>query len=137
MRAQSENNGVSNVRNLKKSIGALVLAATAVTGFSATPVFARHGNDDGYYSRGDRYDRDDRREYRRGDRYYRNNAYRGDARCDKGTGGTLIGAVAGGLLGNEVARRGNKTEGSIIGAAVGALAGRAIDKSDSNCRRYR
>ena len=49
----------------------------------------------------------------------------------------IIGAVAGGLLGNEVARRGNKTEGSIIGAAVGALAGRAIDKSDSNCRRYR
>jgi uncharacterized protein YcfJ len=136
MRAQSENNGVSNVRNLKKSIGALVLAATAVTGFSATPVFA-HNGDDGYYSRGDRYDRDDRREYRRGDRYYRNNAYRGDARCDKGTGGTLIGAVAGGLLGNEISRRGNKTEGSIIGAAVGALAGRAIDKSDSNCRRNR
>ena len=137
MRAEPENNGVSNVRNLKKSIGALVLAATAVTGFSATPAFAHNGDDDGYYSRGDRYDRDDRREYRRGDRYYRNNAYRGNARCDKGTGGTIIGAVAGGLLGNEVSRRGNKTEGSIIGAAVGALAGRAIDKSDSNCRRYR
>jgi uncharacterized protein YcfJ len=125
------------VRNLKKSIGALVIAATAITGFSATPVFALHGDDDGYYSRADRYDRDDRREYRRGDRYYRNHAYRGNARCDKGTGGTIIGAFAGGLLGNEVARRGNKTEGSIIGAAVGALAGRAIDKSDSNCRRYR
>lgn len=131
------------MRNLKKSIGALVLAATAVTGFSATPALARNGDDDGYYSRGDRYergdryDRSDRREYRRGDRYYRNNAYRNDSRCDKGTGGTIIGAVAGGLLGNEVARRGNKTEGSIIGAAVGALAGRAIDKSDSNCRRYR
>lgn len=125
------------MRNLKKSIGALVLAATAVTGFSATPALARNGYDDGYYNRGDRYDRDDRREYRRGDRYYRNNAYRNNSRCDKGTGGTIIGAVAGGLLGNEVARRGNKTEGSIIGAAVGALAGRAIDKSDSNCRRYR
>ena len=137
MRAEPETNGVSNVRNLKKGIGALVLAATAVTGFSATPALARHGNDDGYYSRGDRHERYDRREYRRGDRYYRNNAYRGNARCDKGTGGTIIGAVAGGLLGNEVARRGNKTEGSIIGAAVGALAGRAIDKSDSNCRRYR
>ena len=90
------------MRNLKKSIGALVLAATAVTGFSATPVLARNGDDDGYYSRGDRYergdryDRSDRREYRRGDRYYRNNAYRNDSRCDKGTGGTIIGAVAGG-----------------------------------------
>jgi Glycine zipper 2TM domain len=122
--------------NIKKSIGALVLAATAVTGFSATPALARHGYDDGYYSRGDRHDRYDRSDYRRGDRYYRN-SYRGNARCDRGTGGTIIGAVAGGLLGNEVARRGNKTEGSIIGAAVGALAGRAIDKSDSNCRRYR
>jgi Glycine zipper 2TM domain len=123
----------------KNSIGALVLAATAVTGFSATPAMAggRDYYDDGYYSRGDRYDRYDRREYRRGDRYYRGDRnYRGN-RCDKGTGGTIIGAVAGGLLGNEVARRGNKTEGSIIGAAVGALAGRAIDKADSNCRRYR
>ena len=124
----------------KNTIGALVLAATAVTGFTATPAMARHGYDDGYsrYDRGDRYDRYDRREYRRGDRYYQNsrNDYQ---RCrNSGTGGTIIGAVAGGLLGNEVARRGNRTEGSIIGAAVGALAGRAIDKSDSNCnRRYR
>lgn len=123
------------MNSFKKNIGALVLAATAVTGFTATPAMADRGYNDGYYSQGDRYDRYDRREYRRGDRY-RNNNYRSN-RCDKGTGGTIIGAVAGGLLGNEVARRGNKTEGSIIGAAVGALAGRAIDKSDSNCRRYR
>lgn len=128
---------------LKKSIGALVLAATAVTGFSAAPAMAHEQHNDGYYSRDDRrdsydrYDRNDRRDYRRGDRYHRNNNHRNNARCDKGTGGTIIGAVAGGLLGNEVARRGNKTEGSIIGAAVGALAGRAIDKSDSNCRRNR
>lgn len=124
---------------IKKSIGALVLAATAITSFSATPAMARHyDDDDGYrYSNDDRdyrYDRRegnyDRRDYRRDDRYYRNNS-----RCGNGTGGTIIGAVAGGLLGNQVARRGNRTEGSIIGAAVGALAGRAIDKSGSNCRR--
>jgi uncharacterized protein YcfJ len=130
----------------RNTIGALVLAATAVTGFTATPAMAGGRYDDGYsryeryddrYDRGDRYDRYDRREYRRGDRYYQNNR-NNYQRCDRGTGGTIIGAVAGGLLGNEVARRGNKTEGSIIGAAVGALAGRAIDKSDSNCnRRYR
>lgn len=124
--------------NMKKSIGALVLAATAITGFTATPAVARDRYDNDYRYSNDRDYREyrnDRRDYRRGDRYYRNN-YRGNS-CDKGTGGTIIGAVAGGLLGNEVARRGNKTEGSIIGAAVGALAGRAIDKSDSNCRRYR
>lgn len=124
--------------NIKKSIGALVLAATAVTGFTATPAMARDRYDDDYrYSNYDRSDyREDRRDYRR-DRQYRNNGYQG---CkNSGTKGTIIGAVAGGLLGNEVARRGNKTEASIIGAAVGALAGRAIDKSDSNCnrRRYR
>ena len=124
--------------NMKKSIGALVLAATAITGFTATPAVARDRYDNGYRYSNDRDYREyrnDRRDYRRGDRNYRNN-YRSNS-CDKGTGGTIIGAVAGGLLGNEVARRGSKTEGSIIGAAVGALAGRAIDKSDSNCRRYR
>ncbi|WP_295491962.1 glycine zipper 2TM domain-containing protein [Sphingorhabdus sp. EL138] len=123
--------------HLKKSIGALVLAATAVTGFSVTPAMARERYHDVYYSQDDRQGSYDRREYRRGDRYDRNNNYRNNARCDKGTGGTIIGGLAGGLLGNEVARRGNKTEASIIGAAVGALAGRAIDKSDNNCRRYR
>jgi len=123
----------------KNTIGALVLAATAVTGLTATPAMAGGRYDDGYsrYERGDRYDRYDRREYRRGDRYYQNNRNNYQRCNNSGTGGTIIGAVAGGLLGNEVARRGNKTEGSIIGAAVGALAGRAIDKSDSNCRRYR
>lgn len=125
------------MKHLTKSIGALVLAATAVTGFSITPAMARERYHDDYYSQDDRQGSYDRREYRRGDRYYRTNNYRNNVRCDKGTGGTIIGAVAGGLLGNEVAGRGNKTEASIIGAAVGALAGRAIDKSDNNCRRYR
>jgi hypothetical protein len=106
----------------KKAIAGLVATATLVTGFAAVPASARHYDDDGYYN----YDN-------RG--YYGNRrGYRG-SRCDKGTGGTVIGAVVGGLAGREVARRGNKTEGAIIGAAVGALAGRAIDKADSNCRR--
>lgn len=80
--------------------------------------YYRGDRDDGYY-RGARYDRG-------GDRYYRGNSCR-----DKGTGGLVIGAIAGGLLGNEVAR--DKTAGTVIGAGVGALAGRAIDKSDSRC----
>ena len=36
----------------------------------------------------------------------------------------------GGLLGNEVARQGDRTTGAVIGAAVGAIAGHAIDKGD-------
>ena len=119
----------------KKNIGALVLAATAVTGFAGTPAMARDRYDDGY-----RYSNYDNRDYRSEQRdYYEDRQYNnGYQRCKKGTSGLIIGAAAGGLLGNQVARRGNKTEGSIIGAAVGALAGRAIAKSGNNCnRRYR
>lgn len=126
------------------AMGAASLAATA------TPAMARDGYYRGY-DRGDYYDRGGDRGYRgdyyrgyRGDRYYRNNGYRGyrgdrGYRCrDNGTGGTIIGAIAGGLLGNEIGkggrdrygyRRGDGTTGAIIGAGVGALAGRAIDRN--------
>ena len=52
-------------------------------------------------------------------------------RCSSSTG-TIIGAIAGGLLGREIAGRGDRTVGAIIGAGAGALAGRAIDRND--CR---
>jgi uncharacterized membrane protein len=77
------------------------------------------------------------REYRGDDGYrYRNN-YRARQKCKDGDGGTIIGAIAGGLLGNVVAGRGDKTVGAVLGAAGGALAGRAIDRSDrpNYCRR--
>jgi hypothetical protein len=124
----------------KKAIASLVAAATLATGFAAVPAEAHRGKgyghqrhyDDNYSNYDNRgYSNYDNRGYYGDDRRYRSQ------RCDRGTGGTVIGAVVGGLAGREVARRGNKTEGAIIGAAVGALAGRAIDKSDSNCRRYR
>jgi hypothetical protein len=88
-----------------------------------------------------RRDYDDRsyygREYRGDDGYrYRNN-YRARQKCKDGDGGTIIGAIAGGLLGNTIAGRGDKTVGAVLGAAGGALAGRAIDRSDrpGYCRR--
>jgi uncharacterized protein YcfJ len=37
--------------------------------------------------------------------------------------GTVVGGVAGGLLGNAVAARGVKTEGTLLGAGVGAVVG--------------
>ena len=40
--------------------------------------------------------------------------------------GAAIGAVAGGLLGNRIAGRGNRTVGTIAGAGLGAAAGMAI-----------
>ena len=126
------------------SIAALM--STATLGL-ATPAAAQNGwyDRDGYSSYDARYGRDDRRydrrDYRRDNRRdYRSNRnyYRGDRRnsrqCDKGTGGTVIGAIAGGLAGHEIAGRGDKTVGTIIGGAVGALAGRAIDKGNDGCR---
>lgn len=125
------------------SIAALM--STATLGLAA-PAAAQNGyyDRDGYSSYDARYNRDnrryDRRDYRSYDRRdYRNNDrrnYRGNYRqCDNGTGGTVIGAIAGGLAGHEIAGRGDRTVGAIIGGAVGALAGRAIDKGNDGCRR--
>lgn len=131
---------------------ALAMTATAIV--PAAPAMAR----DGYYAPAyydDDYDDDrryhDKRRYKgdsyygkryyRGDRYYDDRRHYGDRRsyyrgrrCDNGTGGTVIGAIVGGLLGNEVVgRRGDKTAGVIIGGVAGAIAGRAIDRSDRRC----
>jgi Glycine zipper 2TM domain len=119
---------------MNKFLSAAVAGSVMVAGLmSAAPAAARgdhhyrghsYGYDNGYRGY------DDRRGYNRRGYDRGRNAYRGD-RCDKGTGGLIIGAIAGGLLGNEiVGRRGDRTAGTIIGAGVGALAGRAIDKSD-------
>ncbi len=134
------------------NIGAATAMIAATMGV-ATPAMAR-GYERGDYYR-DGYSRDyrgygsyrdyrDYRDVRRGD-YYRGDRYYGgdrgryhDARryrCQgDGTAGTVIGAIAGGLLGNSVAgRHGDRTAGTIIGGAVGAIAGRAIDKGDDRC----
>lgn len=83
--------------------------------------------------RRDRYRNGDDRNYRE----YRDN--RGRLRCKKsnGTTGTIVGGVAGALLGRTVDTRGDRTLGTLGGAAAGALAGRAIDKGGSNDRRCR
>jgi hypothetical protein len=78
------------------------------------------GYDRAYYGRGG-YDRGG---YDRGgyDRYYGHRH-----RCN-GTGGAIIGAVAGGLLGNAVAGYGDRTAGTLIGGGLGAVAGNAIGR---------
>ena len=124
------------------NMGAALAMGVASLAATATPAMARDGwgrhYERGDYYRGDRGYRGYRDGYYRGDGYYRDGYYRGyrGYRCrDNGTGGTIIGAIAGGLLGNEVGkgsgrygRRGDGTTGAIIGAGVGALAGRAIDR---------
>lgn len=49
------------------------------------------------------------------------------SRAHKNTG-TVVGAVAGGLLGNAVSSGGGKTGGTLIGAGAGAVAGHEIAK---------
>ncbi len=83
-----------------------------------------------YGYRGDRYGEPVYRSTRiwrgRDGRYY--------CRKENGTTGLLIGAAVGGLIGNEIAGRGDKTLGAILGAAGGAILGRSIDRSNSRCR---
>lgn len=50
--------------------------------------------------------------------------------------GGLVGAVAGGVLGSQVAGNGARTEGSVIGAIAGGVAGAAIADGD-DCKRSR
>ncbi|MFL9840760.1 glycine zipper 2TM domain-containing protein [Sphingomonas sp. ST-64] len=115
----------------------LIGAALAMTGTALIPATeaaaqSRYEYRDGRgYDRGyDRGYRDDRRyrdarRYRGQDRRYRG---RTDQRCDS-SAGTIVGAIAGGLLGNSVAGRGDRAIGTILGGAVGAFAGREIDRS--------
>lgn len=136
---------------MKKFLIGAMMAATLMTGsIAATPAAAQDwGHRDGY----SRYDRDYRGDYRdyrdyrevrdyrdyRDDRpryAYRDRNYR--QRCSDGTAGTILGAIAGGLLGGEIGRGSSYRRsgtGTIIGAGAGALAGRAID--GGNCRNGR
>ncbi|HQS68817.1 MAG: hypothetical protein B7Y36_05735 [Novosphingobium sp. 28-62-57] len=55
---------------------------------------------------------------------------------DRHVGGTVLGGVAGGVIGNRVAGSGNRVLGTVIGGVAGAVAGNLIDKGeDKNLRR--
>lgn len=138
---------------IKQLARAAAIASVALTGLAATPALAHDR-----YERGDHYgnpyrgDDDGRYEGRRWshNRGYYNNGYSNNRyaypdrrtrynnrRCGSGSTGTILGAVAGGLLGREVGRGGRYNRGSttglIIGAGAGALVGREIDRG-GNCR---
>ena len=122
---------------MKTMMIALGAATMTLAGLvPATPAAAQRYSDYREY-------RGDRQQYRdyRGQRQTRyDNRYRGyrNDRCKDGDGGTVIGAIAGGLLGNQVVGRyGDKTLGTLLGGAVGAVAGRSIDRADPprGCRR--
>ena len=59
----------------------------------------------------------------------------GEYHCKRsdGTTGLVVGAAAGALVGNQLAR-GDRTLGTVLGAAGGGLIGRAIDSGSARCR---
>ena len=143
---------------MRKFIIAAALAATiAPTAAMAdpppwAPAHGRRDHDRGDYRRYDynrpdtRYGRyyDASRYYRegryperrltRGDRIYRGTDGRYYCRRSDGTTGLIIGAVAGGLLGNALDNGRSSTLGTLIGAGGGALIGRSIDRGNVRCR---
>ena len=68
------------------------------------------------------------------DRVYRGQDGRYYCRRSDGSTGLIVGAVAGGVLGNVIAPGGSNTLGTILGAVAGGAAGRAIDRKNVRCR---
>ncbi len=51
------------------------------------------------------------------------------------TAGTVIGGIAGAVVGSNVAAGKNRTEGAVLGGVVGAIAGNVIGRSSADCDR--
>ena len=110
---------------------ALPLGACASDGYGDRPGRHRPTYDNGHHdNRGGGHHR---RQLSDNDEIYRDSSGRYYCKRDDGTTGTIVGALAGGVLGNLIAPGGSKTLGTILGAGAGGLAGRAIDRSDVQC----
>jgi uncharacterized protein YcfJ len=90
----------------------------------------------GYHA--DRYYRETPRQRERRlserDRIYRGQDGRYYCRRSDGSTGLIVGAIAGGVLGNMIAPGGSERLGTILGAIAGGVVGREIDRGDVKCR---
>ncbi|MEO9133281.1 MAG: glycine zipper 2TM domain-containing protein [Sphingomonas sp.] len=68
------------------------------------------------------------------ERIYRGNDGRYYCKRNDGTTGLIVGAVAGGVLGNVIDGGHSRSVGTILGAIIGGAAGQSIDKSNSDVR---
>lgn len=87
----------------------------------------------------DRYYREDadaahERQVARDERVYRGRDGRYYCRRSDGSTGLIVGAVAGGVLGNAIAPGGSELFGTLLGATAGGVAGHAIDENSVHCR---
>jgi hypothetical protein len=129
---------------LRKLSFAAVAAATAAMAIPTAAEARPNERTYGYYNSGaqGRYYNQGYGSYDGNDYYanrgynggYYNDSYRYRSRRCSGTTGTIVGGVAGALLGRAATRdyRHSGTTGTILGGALGALAGNAVDKS--SCR---
>jgi outer membrane lipoprotein SlyB len=91
----------------------------------------------GGYDAGRYYQEGPRRHQRRlsnRERIYRGQDGRYYCRNSDGRTGLVIGAIAGGIIGNRIAQGDSEILGTVIGAAGGALLGQAIDRGGSRCQ---
>jgi hypothetical protein len=87
----------------------------------------------------DRYYREDPQRYQErqiahDERIYRGRDGRYYCRHSDGSTGLVVGAVAGGVLGNAIAPGGSELFGTVLGAVAGGVAGQAIDEGSMRCR---
>lgn len=121
---------------MKTMTTAFLSLSLLAAGTTATPAAAQDYRWNGYSqnwepSRAYREGNYRERRLTRNDRIYRGSDGRYYCRRSNGTTGLVIGAVAGGVLGNIV---GGGTLGTLLGAGGGALLGRNIDRGKVRCR---
>ena len=137
------------MRKLILAVATLVATALPVaTAFADPPPWApAHGRRakeaERDYRRDERHDerfyyQDDHRHHERRRVRYEEAVYRGDdgryyCHRSDGTTGLIIGAVAGGVIGNRLARGESALLGTLLGASAGAVIGQAIDKNSVYC----
>ncbi len=90
------------------------------------------GYDAGRYYREGRVQRE--RRLAANERVYRGQDGKYYCRRSDGTTGLIVGALAGGVLGNLIAPGKSEVLGTILGAGAGAVAGQAIDRNSARCR---
>jgi uncharacterized protein YcfJ len=120
----------------------MLAAVAAIATMSAPPALAQRRADTHWQGDPRHRDWDAANSYRAGGRYQPRRLARGDeiyrghdgryyCRRSDGTTGLVLGALAGGLLGNLI---GGNQLGTLLGAGGGAVLGRSIDRGQIRCR---
>ncbi len=127
---------------------ASALVALSAGAAAAEPSYGNSSQNQPAYSNGYNYGYDDGVARRERNAEYRNETYRQQIRYQRGdnyygsdcgsnaTAGTVIGAIAGGVIGNQFGQGSGRTAATLGGVILGGLAGNSIARDmDCNDRR--